>query len=986
MMASRPLDLPPSPLIQDFPAQLFRAFNSSECISIEALWNQRVGRFVILSENIAECFGQQVEKVTREDGSIVSFDVDDDMWRLKPHCYRLHKGALVVHFKKSAPNPVASLPGIVNNVDLLFDQMRDSRREDNWDLFQQSLREIETRFAELIIEEHESAQVLAVKCLHLHLYPVPRQFFVLRKKDSPLSRNLQLFLLCECESSKDNQTNPPSEDVVFEETEEDTKIHMSNHGGYDITRPKEFCEKHGPRILMVLRCLQVGLMVAGIVIPGLAAANKTGLFTTILSAFSYNNPSFTDPFEKTKQFVAHHCDLGLTSELDSCSAKVEIPQPLEGPAYNHFRQFLQEADKKGTNGNLTIAFCHRTGRLKWVCKDHCEPSARGKFLLRDLEFEASKMKTAQLDILSGSLTMELPFGDNKGKTSTFYKALIAAPGVNVATVILGSSTSESDFNLMALNIGIANVPRVVLNGSRLGGGSSTNVSDFWYKRVVTFMMSSRCRVIRLVGFQGFFDRAVDITNVQGDRFSHLISLQLDVHIDLRLHMDQLRNMLRLFPGLKYLTINAAYNSTHLKKIQQVIKNLRILTMILPDFMSVVAFSMNDDDEPTHFVEIHTTGSNILLLQGRPQNTILGHLVSLKIDFSDNPQCLLRQSLVDLAYACPQLRMFDIHDSLDQLGSLVEAFNTLPAKDRVIRLQSLKTDHHVSMTIEHKENLPPTTVTMIQMTDAEEGNLHLKKILRDHGPTVQSLVTNGLCGDDLFYALLSSISYGRSSRLEHLTIDQTGLVDVIPIKKLADMLPDLKLTLSLTHLQIEDQQIRGFTCVEAFGCIAERLLLHGQGNSLDWVKYLGYYGTCFRKLRSLEITFGGGRASVDTQALTAIEGLIQSVQATKIPFQSFTLSNFDLTKMRWGRLLNVLNFNTLQSLSVEDTNFSSEQMKALIMKLPEPSMYHHTVGKWTMAPLNELFIKGTDLVKDKGLLSQLETRLLQRVPGIRVIIS
>ncbi|KAG0221667.1 hypothetical protein BGX31_009646, partial [Mortierella sp. GBA43] len=101
----------------------------------------------------------------------------------------------------------------------------------------------------------------------------PRLFFIIPKNTSQdhtetdrVSRKFRLHFLCECGSH-----------TMSEDSKEPHKVHMTNHPGYDLKRPKEFFDKYRSYILTVMYMVKYGAMTAGIVVPPLLQPRPAGM-------------------------------------------------------------------------------------------------------------------------------------------------------------------------------------------------------------------------------------------------------------------------------------------------------------------------------------------------------------------------------------------------------------------------------------------------------------------------------------------------------------------------------------------------------------------------------------------------------------------------------------------------------------------------------------------------------------------------------------
>lgn len=226
---------------------------------------------------------------------------------------------------------------------------------------------------ERLITIQKGIHAVLTQTYELLEYPIPRLFIVLPRVSSrkdiqnPFTDKFRLYFLCECgEHTKTPHTNVPH------------YIHMAKHDGYDLDRPGEFFEKYGSYILGMLRMIELGVSVAGYIVPPLAHLKLAGglsvmqkklesLGSTLESHFD----SVIDHLEKLQKdnmitFVGHD--------------QVDQVQALEGAELRQVATFLKKRDESRVLGNL-YRITTTTGHIKWVCCDHYRETYSEKALL-----------------------------------------------------------------------------------------------------------------------------------------------------------------------------------------------------------------------------------------------------------------------------------------------------------------------------------------------------------------------------------------------------------------------------------------------------------------------------------------------------------------------------------------------------------------------------------------------------------------------------
>ncbi|KAF9307747.1 hypothetical protein BG003_000265 [Podila horticola] len=73
------------------------------------------------------------------------------------------------------------------------------------------------------------------------------------------------------------------------------RVHLADHPGYDISEPKTWFKKFGPNILTIMRLIQLGTRIAGMVVPNLVSsdiATAVKEVETELASLIQDSPNF----------------------------------------------------------------------------------------------------------------------------------------------------------------------------------------------------------------------------------------------------------------------------------------------------------------------------------------------------------------------------------------------------------------------------------------------------------------------------------------------------------------------------------------------------------------------------------------------------------------------------------------------------------------------------------------------------------------------
>ena len=147
---------------------------------------------------------------------------------------------------------------------------------------------------------------------------------------------------------------------------------------------------------------------------------------------------------------------------------------------------------------------------------------------------------------------------------------------------------------------------------------------------------------------------------------------------------------------------------------------------------------------------------------------------------------------------------------------------------------------------------------------------------------------------------------------------------------------------------------------------------------------------FEKVTSLVTNQGHDRVLMDW-IVSNISRLPNSSSLSRSSVKSLvslTLCSVELSARNWDRVLGALDWSTMEKLSFERTNFEADQMSTLIKRYPTPSVNSYRMANRTTPPLMELLIIGTPLARPENrmVLTRLETRMLQRVRDVRIVIA
>lgn len=241
----------------------------------------------------------------------------------------------------------------------------------------------------------QGIDAVLVQNYELHEYPIPRLFVILPEKkldskgksffDTFKGRNLfqekfRLYFLCECGDRKKGDehynhhvldtSGPGKMDEKHPE-----RIHLADHEGYEISRPKKFFEQYGRYVLSVLRVLQVCVYAASVIAPPVVhLVTELDMFARVAEAVTKNTLDAVDVSIEYLRTNLSQEGLLSSPELEGnpgqdADESANSLKALEGADLRQLDTFLRNKDKDKILGNL-YRITTPKGHVKWVCLEH----------------------------------------------------------------------------------------------------------------------------------------------------------------------------------------------------------------------------------------------------------------------------------------------------------------------------------------------------------------------------------------------------------------------------------------------------------------------------------------------------------------------------------------------------------------------------------------------------------------------------------------
>ncbi|GJJ71470.1 hypothetical protein EMPS_03820 [Entomortierella parvispora] len=852
----------------------------------------------------------------------------------------------------------------------------------------------------------DAAKIAAPKLEELLLYPVPRYFYLRLRKKNIFRETLQMYLLCECgiyhhvddddvntqgfyscdndsgscpmelQSTRISDRRPSlNKDTVAKD--DALMIHLSNHPGYRIVKAPEFFQKHHSYVQNVMLFLRCSVMLAGIVVPGLASIGQSAWYSTVQACMNYNNPSFSEPFLSAMEYVVK--TMSVEQELKSWDHTTDLNELFlfDDSEYKQFAEFLNKLDTHKENGYLIATFCPRTGHLRWLCRDHAPLSKKGEQRVNFLEEVVRKHGKYLTYFHRATGELRIPVLPVE-TTSQLYKALEQAPGITKVVATLTPNTTQRDFEALIKTLEKSSTPIICLDGKLAGKKTGS-----WSSSVFDVMSNDRCQTLQVIGFKDFFKNISMRKRVVCPIWFKSLDLQCDLESE---QQSELIKVLTHCRALLYLTIKTTYKTKLREAICETLPCLQRLTVTdLDDKNStILRFSKNDNGITTYIIEIHARDGIPLL-----DSSTLLYLTRLRLDNQNELDQVFHDRLDSLIQASPKLQTIHLQLPLRQFGPLAKflekefkkEINSNGVTDNVrhIHLRSLKDEHTVWMKASfqgHKIVHNDIEVEMTANCNGKDKNSHLGEFFQLYGSYVRLLILNSSMDDALLQAYITSIA-NDSPELSVLSVDCSGLsIDdgVEQFQRVLDCSLGLEtFALSPTSFESQDKQTIVKRFIELYGTRITNLSLNGRGSSallseetIDRAQLM--------KLQHLAVDFLD-ETSVTSQAVDKILRLVSAPTTSDLPpLRSVSVCHCRFSPREWEQILTGLDLRRIEALSFKATNFGPAEMKALVRKIPNP----------TNLPLSELDIRKTPAANYERR-APLETELRLRLPKISVIV-
>ncbi|KAF9362603.1 hypothetical protein BGX34_005843 [Mortierella sp. NVP85] len=338
-------------------------------------------------------------------------------------------------------------------------------------------------------------QTLLAKTYRFYEDPIPRLFIVLRETtepcDKPLSSSqFRLYFLCEC----GKHTMPKGCKTPHE-------IHLAKHEGYDLDKPREFFQKYGPYLLAMMYMIKHGAAAAGVIVPPLPNF-KVADPTDDSKHLEYIRENIGPLVDDTINYLNEASrNAEASAEPTTDHSKFNKLEALEDADLRQLVSYLKIKGERRVLGNM-YRIVTLEGNVKWVCFDHYRANNQETVIqqLRDTvnanngkyEEEIGKI---QIQISSNFLAKQ------------FYAALTKTCGVQELEITMEWDAAMDELRGLSKAVIKANIVRLVVDGSHLKG-SAVDVFNRHrrFEPLIEIPSKSRVQSFYLKGFDDFFSR------------------------------------------------------------------------------------------------------------------------------------------------------------------------------------------------------------------------------------------------------------------------------------------------------------------------------------------------------------------------------------------------------------------------------------------------------------------------------------------------
>ncbi|KAF9352987.1 hypothetical protein BGX26_009235 [Mortierella sp. AD094] len=820
--------------------------------------------------------------------------------------------------------------------------------EEQMELIQQqplkSLSTVHHRIQNIIFSNHE-----------LYENPLPRLFFILPKAsqacnnpDGPASKQFRLYFLCDCGQHTATYISKIRHEV-----------HVAKHEGYDLERPKEFIERYGLYTMAMMQMMKYGFEGEGVVVPQLTESDLTESIEGAQRHINFATNNITLLIDETISFIQDlRGDIGGYPEDDENKTELDKSREREDLDLQQIDSYLSIENKEQTLGNLSRIIT-RDRHVRWVCNDHNREIYRESVVQELREFVDANQGTFIEE--KGRIIMKIK---SRAMATEFYSIMSKNCGIQELETAFEFNASLKDLGAFSSAVTKANILSLNINGQNIKAG---NVScSQTYGPIMEIMCNKQIQSIQL---QKFKDLHL-YTNIPTVNISYQLRvLLLDSLIPF---MDGSANsfftrVLESCPHLVEMRLQTDHICFPYYLIMEKIDHLKMLkTVVIRKAWYELALAFISGQAQA--VSLRICDLRFLSEFDR-KFTHDGHLTSLTVErtpVSNQESCLTdiiskNQNLANVNIGSHAERSLTVLDLviLARKQSLQVACSpsplTLHLIDDEIHWGNNAIPHDVILAnIELETPLQMSTVVKMRTTARRIKSESVYRLFSLYSWTIKTLETNKTFTDKLAQ-LLEEGTKERGSKLASLTLDPTTLspVGLGCLDRVIQRSQDLDhFYLCLTETRGRDKQEEAEWILGRYGSRLDKLALSCNPTS-SWISHLTKAvpnRLVMPKLQDFSITFTGDQI-VSSTCVDWISTIVsaptrvswpnsvsqpRSMLPTNsmeqlsacMPLTSVSLEHAVVAKDDWKKLLESLDFSTLEVLDLTGSNFSLEHLAIL----------------------------------------------------------
>ncbi|KAG0221383.1 hypothetical protein BGX31_009934 [Mortierella sp. GBA43] len=867
-----------------------------------------------------------------------------------------------------------------------------------------------------VIQMHlNNAHAILRQTYELYKHPLPRLFIVLPKtrqfSEKPLADDFRLYFLCECGT----HTLPENCSTPHE-------IHLAKHEGYELEEPTKFFEEYGTYLLAMMYMVKCGINAAGMIVPVLA---KLDIADDVVE-----NLKDTDHLRKHAKLLVdatidylHELenDIEPGTGLSEYHADSDSLEALKGADLRQLESYLKIKDQGCVLGNL-YRIVTQDGHVKWVCIDHYRTISKESAIqeLRDI------VAVNHGVFVEGTGKVEIKIATNT-LAKQFYDALIKARVVQELEITLEWDATMEELQALANAVTRASVVHLVLNGTRIKGPAL----DFGnrsrrFDPIAQLAFNGRVQSLRLRGLEGFFSRVTSPALALTSKFR-------EFSVDSRIsHSDKAIKSCNEFldhcPSLKRVELRFQKQYPVTKTVGDILGKLRKLKSLMFDRDNFsFAARVSEGNLQDMFLTIERLGSH-----GLEDFKFIRQSDLTQLHIKYTPQKADETQLVDVLRHNPRLYALRIGCAesrcLAILHLVISTRAALLQEERPCQLRTFELMDERLIPFEERGLYDERTLIHTSLSFAKDSlefdmqtwiRLQCKSVVKEEDPITDFVREYGWSivrlkipqsFNDCFASTLYDITKEKGSRLEKVDLYPYSLTSrgLDHLDKIIDNSPSLvgfRLLLKPKNWAAEVEYTQ--LVLTRFGKRVTGLFFLGDTPEKWLPQIASSFPTrsCFPVLTELDlfldmdtipsncVSWIATVVSTPPQHLeypqqSSTSDVVEQPSSLTVrgsgtptagctPLVRFTMERVILRPEEWGAVIKALDFSTLEVLSFAISNFSGEQLKLLVDRVPDSA--NETV------PLRMLSVGESDVVKkaDPRVLEGMLGILREKVPLISI---